>query len=151
MSNGTMPMPAWAKDIDEENMKKAVQKGDIYPRLPLPEVGEEIEVVFLEEPREITGEGLPEGPNFAANVLHKGTPRNLITPKSVRFGLLKAMRLHNLTTVKGKAFTVGAQIAEVAAAVAKGKHDSKVYYVLYRPSRDVPVAKAAAGGEVTEL
>lgn len=126
----------------KEQLERSISAGEILPRLELPEVGDEIEVLFLSEPKKITASKLPKGSAFAADVLFRGTPRNMIVPDSLLFNLLKAKKVHNIDSLVNNAFVIRAQVAP-----AGGKSEAKVYYALYRPSKSKEVVKT----EVTEL
>ena len=112
----------WTEDIDEEKLEKAAEFGEIPPRLPLPDIGEIVTVKFLDEPKKIEAEAIPGGSMFVAEVEHAGQKYQMIAPKSLRFQLARAMKVHNVELV-GSIFQIGATKGNVMGIIG-----AKVYF-----------------------
>ena len=112
----------WMEDIDQEKLEKAAEFGEIPPRLSLPEIGEIVTVKFLDEPQKIKAEVIPGGSMFVADVEHAGQKYQMIQPKSLRFQLARAMKVHNVGLV-GSTFQIGATKGNVMGIIG-----AKVYF-----------------------
>jgi len=130
----------WLEGINKESLEKAVQAGEIYPSLPLPEiasgktVSDTLLVKFLEKPKKIITDKVDRGFMYVAIVEHQGAKKNLVIPDSLRFQLAKECKLHNLTNSKGELspeghrFIIGAHLQET-----KYRKDTKLYWAQYCP------------------
>ena len=123
----------WREGLKEESIEKASQIKDSYPELPLPEIKEgektsthNITVKFLEEPRRVKNEKLPNGEAFFATVEHEGAKRSIVVPMSLRFQLAVETKKYNLDSLVEKTFTIGASLADT-----KFGKDKKVYWAQY--------------------
>lgn len=113
----------WLSDIDEESIKKAVNVGEILPRMKLPDIDQVVTVKFAEEPRLVKNEKLAQGEAIFAVIEHEGAKMDIILPKSLRFNLRREMVKNNLDKLVGNMFKMGATKQTVGAY-----KDAKVYW-----------------------
>jgi hypothetical protein len=113
----------WLEGIDATAVDKAVQAGEILPRLPLPEVEpgnasskETLYVKFLTNPHKKTSSNFLKGYAFVAEMDHQGAKKQMFVPDSLRFNLAKECRLHNVTEPKDHYFVIGASIEDMKAS-----------------------------------
>jgi hypothetical protein len=126
--------PDWMEGIKPESLDKAVQAGEILPQLALPVIppgktnsDETLFVKFLELPRKITGENIPNGVMWVATVEHQGAKKNLIIPGSLRFNMAKECKLNELESPTGHWFVIGAHFGET-----KYGSQTKLYWCQYK-------------------
>lgn len=110
----------WMEGIDEKQVDKAVQAGEILPPLPLPEIepgktssSETLYVKFLENPQKKMSEKFLKGFAWIATVEHQGAKKQVFVPDSLRFNLAKECKLHGISEPRGHWFVIGASIVDM--------------------------------------
>ncbi|RLG78572.1 MAG: hypothetical protein DRO14_00220 [Thermoprotei archaeon] len=112
-------VPDWAKayDIKEDAVERALKVD--RDRLPLPDVGEEVEVIFDDDPTEVdAGDRI----FLVAPVTKDKAKYSLVIPKTLAFSLTKEMNKNGLVTLKGCRVVITAVTGE-----AGGQKDAKIY------------------------
>jgi hypothetical protein len=129
-------LPDWAEGFDQEKVERAVSAGEILPRLPLPSIpagktasDETLFVKALKNPYKVEPDG--RDPMYVMDVEHQGARKNLIVPDSLRFGFLKEMKLHKLSTLVGHYFVIGAHLQDT-----KHGKGQKLYWCQLKVRKD---------------
>lgn len=129
-------LPEWAEGFNQEKVERAVSAGEILPRLPLPSIptgktasDETLFVKVLKNPEKVELEG--RDPMYVMDVEHQGARKSLIVPDSLRFGLLKEMKLNSLDTLAGQYFVIGAHLQNT-----KHGKDQKLYWCQLKVRKD---------------
>jgi len=119
-------IPEWAKEVKKESIESALKYGDILPSVQLPEVNQTILVKFLEEPRLIEHDKLPNGQAVMCKVQHMGAEMQMVIPNSLSFSIVKEMNRLNLTSLTGVKMVIGAKLTDMSD---KGyMKETKVYW-----------------------